>query len=79
MILVSVSVQIGQVVTVTFIDKMCMSVAETLTTLFGCVRVGRKYPQKLTQFSPRSHPRHLVGKRTAQHKIPAKTSQATAR
>ena len=23
-------------------------------------------PQKLTQLSPRSHPRHLVGKRTAQ-------------
>ena len=29
-------------------------------------RVGRKKPQKLTQLSPRSHPRHLVGKRTAQ-------------
>ena len=29
-----------------------------------CVeRVGRKDPQDLTQFSPRSHPRHLVGKR----------------
>ena len=28
------------------------------------VRVGR--PQKLTQLSSRSHPRHLVGKRTAQ-------------
>ena len=28
---------------------------------------GRKEkPQKLTQFSPRCHPRHLVGKRTAQ-------------
>ena len=26
----------------------------------------KKNPQKLTQLSPRSHPRHLVGKRTAQ-------------
>ena len=37
--------------------------------LFGglsVTRVGRKIPQKLTQLSPRSHPRHLVGKRTAQ-------------
>ena len=29
-------------------------------------RVGKKLPQKLTRLSPRSHPRHLVGKRTAQ-------------
>ena len=29
-------------------------------------KVGRKNPQKLTQFSSRSNPRHLVGKRTAQ-------------
>ena len=28
--------------------------------------VGRKNPQKLTQLSSRSHPRHLVGKGTAQ-------------
>ena len=26
-------------------------------------RVGRKNPQKLTQLSSRSHPRHLVGKK----------------
>ena len=26
----------------------------------------KENPQKLTQLSPRSHPRHLVGKRTAQ-------------
>ena len=36
-----------------------------LPTLFFDVRVGRK-TQKLTQLSQRSHPRHLVGKRTAQ-------------
>ena len=35
-------------------------------------------PQKLTQLSPRSHPRHLVGKRTAQ-KTPSKTPPATAK
>ena len=27
---------------------------------------SKKNPQKLTQLSPRSHPRHLVGKRTVQ-------------
>ena len=26
----------------------------------------KEHPQKLTQFSSRSHPRHLVGKRTSQ-------------
>ena len=30
------------------------------------VRVGKKFLWKLTQLSPRSHPRYLVGKRTAQ-------------
>ena len=30
------------------------------------LRVGRKNPPKLTQLSSRSHPRHLMGKRTAQ-------------
>ena len=30
------------------------------------IRVGRKILKKLTQFSPRSHPRHLVGQNTAQ-------------
>ena len=34
------------------------------------VRMSRKEnPQKLTQLSSRSHPRHLVGKRTAQKDI----------
>ena len=32
-------------------------------------KVGRKTRQKPTQLSPRSHPRHLVGKRTAQRHI----------
>ena len=29
-------------------------------------QIRYEIPQKLTQLSPRSHPRHLVGKRTAQ-------------
>ena len=33
---------------------------------FPYIRVGKENPQKLTQLSSRSHPRHLVGKRTAQ-------------
>ena len=34
---------------------------------FFCASLSRKEtPQKLTQLSSRSHPRHLVGKRTAQ-------------
>ena len=34
---------------------------------FGILFISRKEnPQKLTQLSSRSHPRHLVGKRTAQ-------------
>ena len=32
-------------------------------------RVDKKNPQKLTQLSPRSHPKHLVEKRTAQDAI----------
>ena len=46
---------------------------------FAFERVGRKNPQNLTKFSPGFHPRHLMGKRTAQNKIPPKTSPATAR
>ena len=36
---------------------------DSLTDVYDCIW---KSPQKLTQLSPRSHPRHLVGKRTAQ-------------
>ena len=31
-----------------------------------CIKSRQENPQKLTQLSPRSHPRHLMGKRTAQ-------------
>ena len=34
----------------------------------------KKHPQKLTQLSSRSHPRHLVGKRTAQKDITIDTT-----
>ena len=32
----------------------------------NCIKSRKENPQKLTQLSSRSHPRHLVGKRTAQ-------------
>ena len=35
--------------------------------------------QELTQFNPRSHPRHSVGKRTPRNKTHSETSPATAR
>ena len=34
--------------------------------MIGNLKSRKKNPQKLTQLSSRSHPRHLVGKRTAQ-------------
>ena len=37
----------------------------TNTTALIC-KSRKENPQKLTQLSPRSHPRHLLGKRTAQ-------------
>ena len=45
-------------------DRPDIIIHQYPTELSG--RVGRKTPQKLTPLSPRSHPRHLVGKRTAQ-------------
>ena len=47
------------------------------TELLGHLSHGR-VARKLTQLSPRSHPRQLVGKRTA-NKTQSKTSPATAR
>ena len=41
----------------TFISTMCSSFPH---------KSRKENPQKLTQLSPRFHPRHLVGKRTAQ-------------
>ena len=35
-------------------------------TIGGLLKSRKENPQKLTQLSSRSHPRHLVGKRTAQ-------------
>ena len=40
----------------------------TNTTALIC-KSRKENPQKLTQLSSRSHPRHLVGKRTAQKDI----------
>ena len=40
---------------------------------------GSRNPQEWAQFSPRSHTRLLMGKRTAQNATTLRTSQATAR
>ena len=55
-----------------------LSISLILSTAFVFVMVRKlvcacisreEYPQKPTQLSPRSHPRYLVGKRTAQRDI----------
>ena len=43
-------------------------------TSVTCGRSRKENPQKLTQLSSRSHPRHLVGKRTAQRDITIDTT-----
>ena len=40
----------------------------------GLAKSRKETPQKLTQLSSRSHPRHLVGKRTAQKDITIDTT-----
>ena len=45
----------------------------TNTTALIC-KSRKENPQKLTQLSSRSHPRHLVGKRTAQKDITIDTT-----
>ena len=39
------------------------------TKTYGISKSRKETPQKLTQLSSRSHPRHLVGKKTAQKDI----------
>ena len=46
--------------------------------IMNCTKSRYESPQKLTQLRPRSHPRHLVGKRTAQIDA-TKDTTATAR
>ena len=43
-------------------------------TCFSKSKSRKENPQKLTQLSSRSHPRHLVGKRTAQKDITIDTT-----
>ena len=45
-----------------------------LTISFTLGKSRKENPQKLTQLSSRSHPRHLVGKRTAQKDITIDTT-----
>ena len=44
------------------------------TCIYGDWKSRKETPQKLTQLSSRSHPRHLVGKRTAQKDITIDTT-----
>ena len=64
---------------------LCITSTQCCTTLYTFVMYLLKYivnhwksrkenPQKLTQSSSRSHPRHLVGKRTAQKDITIDTT-----
>ena len=46
-------------------SKYCSSLRQ-FTSFMLVYKSRKKKPQKLTQLSSRSHPRHLVGKRTAQ-------------
>ena len=45
-------------------NNICPAVMLTELQLY--IKSKKEHPQKLTQLSSRSHPRHLVGKRTAQ-------------
>ena len=44
----------------------CGAYISHLIRFVRVARVSKKIPQKLTELRPRSHPRHLVGRRTAQ-------------
>ena len=49
------------------VESSSLSHLDVMISLLSEVRESRKEnPQKLTQLSSRSHPRHLVGKKTAQ-------------
>ena len=55
--------------------RMSHFFADGTKTTGNSIRKSRKEnPQKLTQLSSRSHPRHLVGKRTAQKDITIDTT-----
>ena len=51
-----------------FIKFICIAIINIylFICLFNLCKSRKNKPQKLTQLSSRSHPRHLVGKRTAQ-------------
>ena len=52
-------------------SEICVEQSETITIF---LKNRKENPQKLTQLSSRSHPRHLVGKRTAQKDITIDTT-----
>ena len=57
------------------VNDVIKQLSETHSCIFVDINKSRKEnPQKLTQLSSRSHPRHLVGKRTAQKDITIDTT-----
>ena len=62
---------------VTIIESELRSIGVQLKKTAKLLKSRKENPQKLTQLSLRSHPRHLVGKRTAQkHTIIDTTSDS---
>ena len=51
---------------IVFISDHCLGIYFSGTMQIGIFKGRKENPQKLTQLSSRSHPRHLVGKKTAQ-------------
>ena len=49
-----------------FIHSMLLKKEKLSILLLAALKSRKENPQQLTQLSSRSHPRHLVGKRTAQ-------------
>ena len=57
-----------------FLQTLNSAHLRRLSHHLGGFKSRNKNPQKLTQLSSRSHPRHLVGKRTAQKDITIDTT-----
>ena len=57
-----------------FTAKLCPGHDSGTHTHMDRVKSRKENPQKLTQLNSRSHPRHLVGKRTAQKDITIDTT-----
>ena len=49
--------------------RKCTVDTDVVNDVMSTRQISKENPQKLTQLSPRFHPRHLVGKRTAQKDV----------